>query len=111
MNGSLVLANTTPEVPRVRATTPCVTAPTPTACAAWSPPPATMGVPAGSPVAAAAWALRRPVISGPSNKGGSHSGGISSASSTAGDQARWRRSISTVPEPSALSMPYSPLNL
>ncbi len=57
-SGPSVVANTTPDVPSDSATTPGPTAPTPTALAAWSPPPATTGVPARSPVAAAALAVR-----------------------------------------------------
>ena len=41
-----VVANTTPDVPRVSEMTPGRTMPLPTAPAAWSPPPATTGVPA-----------------------------------------------------------------
>ena len=51
-SGRSVVAKTTPDVPSDRATTPGSTAPTPTAFAAWSPPPATTGVPARRPVAA-----------------------------------------------------------
>ena len=54
MAGPAVVAKTTPDVPRERATTPGATAPTPTALADWSPPPATTGVPGRSPVASAA---------------------------------------------------------
>ena len=54
MSAESVVANTTPDVPRDRATTPGTTAPTPTPLADWSPPPATTGVPARSPVASAA---------------------------------------------------------
>src|SRR5438445_470646 len=46
-------AKTTPEVPRVHETSPGSTMPLPIALAAWSPAPATTGVPARSPVAAA----------------------------------------------------------
>ena len=77
--------------------------PTPTALAAWSPPPATTGVPARSPVAAAASAVTVPVTSGPSNVGGIQAGSMPSAASTSGDQSRAARSNRSVPAPSALS--------
>ena len=70
-SGCFVDAKTTPDVPRVSDTTPGSTAPAPTAPAAWSPPPATTGVPARRPVAAAASAVTVPVTSGPSKVGGS----------------------------------------
>ena len=57
MIGCAVAAKTTPDVPSESATTPSSSAPTPTAFAAWSPPPATTGVPARSPVASAASAV------------------------------------------------------
>jgi hypothetical protein len=102
-SGVSVVANTTPDVPSDSATRPGTTAPTPTALAAWSPPPATTGVPARSPVAAAAAAEIAPVATGPSNVGGIQAGSIPSASSTIGDQSRAARSNSRVPAPSALS--------
>jgi hypothetical protein len=108
-SGRSVVAKTTPEVPRVRATTPGRTAPAPTAPAAWSPPPATTGVPSRKPISAAALAVTAPVASGPSNVGGSHSAGMSSFASTSPDQPRDARSKSSVPEPSALSMAATPV--
>ena len=83
-SGRSVVAKTTPDVPSDRATTPGSTAPTPTALAAWSPPPATTGVPARSPVAAAAPAVTTPVTSGPSCVGGIQAGSIPSAASDLG---------------------------
>ena len=68
------------------------------------------GVPARSPVAAAAAADTVPVISGPSYVGGIHAGSIPSASSITGDQSRAARSNSSVPAPSALSSAYSPVS-
>ena len=53
-SGASVVAKITPDVPSVSETTPGRTAPAPTAPAAWSPPPAITGVPALSPVSAAA---------------------------------------------------------
>ena len=108
--GRSVVAKTTPEVPSDSATTPGSTAPTPTAFAAWSPPPATTGVPARRPVAAAASAVSVPVTSGPSNVGGIQAGSMRSASSTSPDQSRAARSKSIVPEPSALSMACPPVS-
>ena len=64
-NGASVVAKTTPDVPSDSATVPGATAPTPTAFAAWSPPPATTGVPARRPVAAAASSVTAPVTSRP----------------------------------------------
>ena len=49
-SGRSVAAKTTPEVPSESAIVPGATTPTPTALADWSPPPATTGVPARSPV-------------------------------------------------------------
>ena len=66
INALSVGANTTPEVPRVRAMIPGSTAPTPVAPAAWSPAPPTTGVPAFNPVSAAAVSLICPLISVPS---------------------------------------------
>ena len=48
-----VAAKTTPEVPTVSAMIPGSTAPTPTACAAWSPPPPTTGIAGFQPGSAA----------------------------------------------------------
>ena len=110
MSGSRVAANVTPDVPSDRATTPASTAPVPTAFAAWSPPPATTGVPARSPVAAAAVAPTVPVTTGPSNVGGSQAGSIRSAATTSGDQSRAARSKRIVPAPSALSIAWSPVS-
>ena len=109
-SGRAVVAKMTPEVPSERATTPGSTAPTPTALAAWSPPPATTGVPARRPVAAAAAAVTAPVTSGPSWVGGIQARSIPSAASTSADQSRAARSNSIVPEPSALSMACSPVS-
>ena len=64
--GRSVAAKTTPEVPSESAIVPGSTTPTPTPLADWSPPPATTGVPARRPVAAAAPAVTTPVTSGPS---------------------------------------------
>ena len=108
--GRSVAANTTPDVPRDRAIEPGSITPTPTAFAAWSPPPATTGVPARRPVAAAASAVTAPVITGPSKVGGIHAGSISRAPRTSGDQSRAARSNRIVPAPSALSMAYSPVS-
>ena len=102
-------AKTTPEVPSVSAIVPASTAPTPTACAAWSPPPATTGVPAFKPVASAASAEISPVTSGPSCVGGSLSAGISRASSTSFDQSRARTSKRSVPPAPALSVAKRPV--
>ena len=107
--GRSVVANTTPDVPSDSATRPGTTAPTPTAFAAWSPPPAMTGVPARSPVAAAASAVTMPVTSGPSNVGGIHAGSMPSAASITGDQSRAARSNRIVPAPSALSIAYAPV--
>ena len=109
-SGRSVAAKTTPDVPSERAIAPGETTPTPTALAAWSPPPATTGVPARNPVAAAASALTTPVTSGPSNVGGSHAAGMRSRARISGDQSRAARSKSIVPEPSALSSAYSPVS-
>ena len=65
--GFVVAAKTTPEVPIVALTRPAWTMPMPTAPAAWSPPPATTGVPARRPVCAAPSALTWPVTAGDSN--------------------------------------------
>ena len=108
-SGASVVAKTTPEVPRVSETTPGRTAPAPTAPAAWSPPPAITGVPAFSPVSAAASAVTVPVVSGPSNVGGSQSAGMSSFWRTSFDQVRALRSKRMVPDPSALSIAASPV--
>ena len=56
-SGGRSAAKITPDVPSDSATVPASTAPTPTAFAAWSPPPATTGVPARRPVAPAAPAV------------------------------------------------------
>ena len=108
--GRSVAANTTPEVPSDSAIRPGLTTPTPTALAAWSPPPATTGVPARSPVAAAADTDTAPVTSGPSNVGGIQPGSIPSASSISGDQSRAARSNRIVPDPPALSIAKSPVS-
>src|SRR5438132_11301552 len=73
-SGRSVVANTTPDVPSDSATVPVVTAPTPTALAAWSPPPAITGVPVRRPVIPAAIASTCPVTAGPSYVGGNHAG-------------------------------------
>ena len=52
--GFSLKAKTTPDVPIVDDTMPACTMPFPTPPAAWSPPPPTTGVPAFSPVSAAA---------------------------------------------------------
>ncbi len=101
-----MVAKTTPDVPSDSATLPGTTAPTPTAFAAWSPPPAMTGVPARSPVAAAAPVETTPVTSGPSCVGGIQAGSIPRASSITGDQSRAARSNRSVPAPSALSSAY-----
>ena len=98
-----MVAKTTPDVPSESATVPDETAPTPTALADWSPPPATTGVPARSPVAAAAAAVMVPVTSGPSKVGGIQAGSMPRAARISGDQSRAARSKSRVPAPSALS--------
>src|SRR3954471_2498206 len=72
--GESVGANTTPDVPSDSAPIPGIVAPTPTALADWSPPPATTGVPARRPVAAAASVLIVPVTAGPSDVAGSQRG-------------------------------------
>ena len=105
-----MVANTTPDVPSDSATRPGTTAPTPTALAAWSPPPAITGVPARRPVASAPIAETAPVTAGPSCVGGIHAGSMPSASSITGDQSRAARSNSWVPEPSALSSAYPPVS-
>ena len=64
--GPSVVVNSTPEVPSESDETPGTTEPTPTAAAAWSPPPAITGVPARSPVAEAAASVIAPVTLGPS---------------------------------------------
>ena len=103
--GASVAANTTPDVPSESATMPASVAPTPTAFAAWSPPPATTGVPARRPVAAAASRVDEPVTCGPSNVGGSQSRGIPErVEQDLADQVRAARSKRIVPEPSALSI-------
>src|SRR3954468_15133428 len=109
-SGASVAANTTPEVPSDSAIRPGATTPVPTAFAAWSPPPATTGVPARRPVASAAASPTTPVTSGPSNVGGIHAGSIPRASSITGDQSRAARSNSTVPDPSALSIADAPVS-
>ena len=53
---------------------PAETAPTPTALADWSPPPATTGVPAAQARGRGGRALTIPVTSGPSKVGGSQVG-------------------------------------
>ena len=64
--GRSVAAKTTPDVPMVALTAPGRTMPMPTAPAAWSPPPATTGMPARRPVAAAPSGDTLLVISGDS---------------------------------------------
>ena len=102
-SGRSVVAKTTPEVPSERAILPATTAPAPTALAAWSPPPATTGVPGRRPVSSAAPAETSPVISGPSHVRGIQEGSIAKAARTSADQSRAARSKSRVPAPSALS--------
>ena len=109
-SGRSVLAKMTPDVPSESAVVPGATAPTPTPLADWSPPPATTGVPARSPVSAAAASVTRPVTSGPSNVRGSQDAGMPNASSTTGDQSRAARSSSSVPAASALSIACSPVS-
>ena len=109
-SGAFVAANVTPDVPSESVDDALVDRPgRRRAFAAWSPPPATTGVPARSPVAAAAAALIAPVTSGPSNVGGSQAGSIPSASRISGDQSRAARSNRIVPAPSALSIACSPV--
>ena len=108
--GRSVAAKMTPDVPSDRATVPGSTTPVPMAFAAWSPPPATIGVPGRRPVSAAAAAVRPPVGWGPSNVGGIQAGSIPSADRTTGDQSRAARSNRIVPAPSALSVACSPLS-
>ena len=67
-------------------------------------------MPARRPVAAAAAAVTVPVTSGPSNVGGIQAGSIAERGEDLGDQSRAARSNSIVPEPSALSMAYSPVS-
>jgi hypothetical protein len=62
-------------------TWPAAITPAPIAAQALSPPPATTGTLSGKPQAAAASAVTRPVTSTPSNTGGSHVAGTSSAAS------------------------------
>ncbi len=108
--GRSVAAKMTPDVPSESATTPGSTAPTPTALAAWSPPPATTGVPGRRPVAAAASSEIAPVTVGPSWAAGMSAGSSSSAFSTSPDQSRAARSNSSVPAPSARSVARSPVS-
>ena len=100
--------------PTSRATGPScpgATTPTPTAFAAWSPPPATTGVPARSPVAAAAAAVTAPVTSGPSNVGGSHGRIDPQRGQRPRPTSRGRRGrTGSCPAPSALSMACSPVS-
>ena len=107
--GPSVVVNTTPDVPRDSEETPGSIEPTPTAAAAWSPPPATTGVPGRSPVAAAASSVMAPVTSGPSKVAGSQRRSIPSASRISADQSRWASSNSMVPAPSARSTAWSPV--
>ena len=67
-SGARVAAKITPDVPSDRATVPSPTAPTPTAFAAWSPPPATTGVPARRPGGGRGGRRDRPGDAGPSKR-------------------------------------------
>ena len=89
---------------------PATTTPTPTALAAWSPPPATTGVPARSPVAAAARSVTAPVTCGPFERRRQPvARDRRGADRTSADQSRAARSNRRVPEPSALSMAWTPV--
>ncbi len=108
--GLSVAAKTTPEVPIVALTAPARTMPMPTAPAAWSPPPATMGVPALRPVASAPLSDTLPVTIGDSKASGISDGERSSAVSTVSDHLRAPTSKSSVPEASATSVAFCPLS-
>src|SRR3954463_9316043 len=69
-------AKTPPDVPIVALTTPGRTTPIPTAPAAWSPAPATTGVPGASPVATPPSAATRALGSGAAAPGGDASAGF-----------------------------------
>jgi hypothetical protein len=73
-------------VPIVALTAPGRVIPIPTAPAAWSPAPATIGVPAGTPIAVAPSGETRAQISGDSNTGGSSRRSIPTRSSRSRDQ-------------------------
>jgi hypothetical protein len=77
----------------VALTAPGATTPIPIAPAAWSPAPATTGVPAAKPVAAAASAETFPQMSGDSNNVGSKDESSSTACKTSFDH--WRRETSS----------------
>ena len=109
-SGRSVAAKTTPDVPSDSAISPGATTPTPTALAAWSPPPATTGVPARKPGGSGGLGRDRAGDLGPSKVGGSQAAGISSAAQTSADQSRAARSNSSVPAPSALSRACSPVS-
>ena len=81
MREVMLWTNSVPEVPSEQTPWPSPIRPAPIAAQALSPPPATTGVPAGRPVAAAAPAVTRPVTSGLSNTSGNRLSGTSSAAS------------------------------
>jgi hypothetical protein len=85
--------------------------PIPTAPAAWSPAPATIGVPATSPVSRAASADTVAETAGDSKTCGRMSSEMPDAASISADQARRATSSIRVPDASATSMAKAPLNL
>ncbi len=93
----------------VALTAPGRTMPMPTAPAAWSPPPATTGVPAVSPVASAPSRETCPVTSGDSYDRGISDASMPISSSIVPDQTRFATSNSSVPDASATSVALSPV--
>jgi hypothetical protein len=92
----------------VALTAPGRVMPIPTAPAAWSPAPATIGVPSERPVSADASRETLAQISGDSNTDGRIAGGMPAASRTSLDQRRFATFSISVPDASATSIAYSP---
>ena len=88
---------------------PSATTPVPTAAAQLSAAPAATGVPAWSPVSAAASGVIRPAMSALSTIGGKSAGSSDSASNTSRDQQRCGTSIRLVPDASLISQANSPV--
>ena len=93
----------------VALTAPARTMPMPTAPAAWSPPPATTGVPTLSPVASAPSGETLPVTIGDSKASGISDGFRPSSRSTVSDHFRAPTSNSSVPDASATSVALCPV--
>ena len=101
-------AKSTPLVPRFAESVPGAAMPAPTAAAAWSPAPATSGIPAGRPSCAAAAGDSRSTTSGDSWHAGTCAGSIPRSRSMSALHRRLATSKYSVPLASAASVARAP---